>query len=166
MKKLFSTCLLALLALLTLQACDVSVSYEYGNSRSYRCRYYGDCGYYGRGWYRGHRRHHGHHGPHRFMEESNSVTTNATSDSAKLLAADYGIRLSSAQEILALAGNTAARSEAAQSLNLSRNDLLAIANLQMPSKETVLKVARALNESPKKINRLLVDFIVDAKAAR
>lgn len=166
MKKIFSTCLLAVIALLTLQACDVSVSYDYGYSRSYRCRYYGDCGYYGRGWYRGHRRHHGNHGPHRFMEESNSVVVNAATDSAKLLAADYGIRLSSAQEILALAGNSAARSEAAQSLNLSRSDLVAIANLQMPSKETVLKVAGALNERPKKIQRLLADFIVDARAAR
>lgn len=156
--KMLSTTLLGLIAVLLLQSCDVSVSYGYG----YPCGYYSGCGGYGRGWHRGHRRHRRHHN---ILVNNFSAVANEPSD-ASLLAADYGIKLSSAEKILDVAANTEGREEAIRALRLSQEDLTVMKQFEMPSSYGVNKMARALDEKPEVLEKLIADFLKDAKAAQ
>lgn len=159
MKKILSTSLFALFAVVALQSCNATIRYGYGDHRGYNCnRYNNDCGYR-RGWYSGYPR---RHGGNRFIEETAIVADN----SAILLANDYGIKVSSAEKILAITTNATNRDTVVKKLNLSNADMKAISNLEMPSRASVQNVANSLGERSAKVERLLTDFIADVKAEK
>lgn len=83
--------------------------------------------------------------------------------SAEALASDFSIRSESA---LALLKATSGQIEDQQigALGLESSDLMALAQLQMPSRDGIEKVAKALNEDPEKIERIADSFVTDVKA--
>ena len=148
-----------LLSLVALQACNVTVRYNYGDRRGYHCDRYNHNCTYRRGWYRDDWRYRIVHD----MEATANLAT-ASDSSAKLLARDYGIRYSSAQKILAITNQADNRDAVIKRLGVPASDLRAIAKLESPSRDTVEKVAHALGERPEKLERILKDFLADAKS--
>lgn len=79
---------------------------------------------------------------------------------AALLARDYGIRVASAQKILALASGKN-KTKAMEAMDLEKKDLAPLARYGMPSGEAVRKIAKNLGESQAKVDRILRDFVTD-----
>jgi hypothetical protein len=100
--------------------------------------------------------HHGgwHHGNHWLDSTQN--------DSAQELAQDFGIQKASASAILNLAESNLNEQNIA-GLGLQSSDLMALASLQMPSKQGIEQVATSLNEAPAKIQKLARSFVTDVK---
>jgi predicted HAD superfamily phosphohydrolase YqeG len=78
------------------------------------------------------------------------------------LAREFGIRVESAQTILNIAHN--ANEEQITKLGIESSDLMALVQLQMPSRESLQKVAKALNEEPAKIENIAQSFVTDVRA--
>lgn len=79
------------------------------------------------------------------------------------LARSYSISLDSANTILELTSGENQKEQLA-ALGLDVSDVSSLANLEMPSRESVDKVALALNEQSISIERLMADFVRDIKA--
>ncbi len=153
---------LGLLSLLILQSCNATVRYNYGDHRGYHCNRYNNNCTYRRGWYRGSDRDYRRYRIVDSLAAASPLTAN--NSSAKLLAGDYGIKLSSAVQILAITNQAENRDAVVKKLRIQPSDLRAIAKLEQPSREVVEKVAQALGERPAKIERILKDFLADAKS--
>ncbi len=153
---------LGVLSLLLLESCNATVRYNYGDHRGYHCNRYNNNCTYRRGWYRGRDRDYHRYDLVEGVVAANSATT--SNSSAKLLAEDYDIKYSSAAQILAITNQAANREEVVKKLQLQPRDLQALGKLELPSRESVEKVAQALGERPAKIEKILKDFLSDAKS--
>jgi hypothetical protein len=163
MTKILAASTFALFTLVTLQSCNATVRYNYGDHRGYNCNRYNDNCHYRRGWYSRHDRDYGYR---RLEEITASNELAASESSASMLAGDYGIKFSSAEKILAITTNAVNRDEIVKKLNISNSDLKAISKFELPSREIMQNVAQALQERPAKIERIFTDFIADAKAEK
>lgn len=163
MKNFMTSALFALLLLAVplLQGCE---NYSYGP-------YQGDI--YGEGtlpWNQGGKEQHenrwhsdGNPGNFGGDPRSNAVSVNANHvDGAVLLAQDYGIKVSSAQKILALAGSSN-KIQALAQLGLHVEEGMALMKYEMPDSTVIHTVAAKLGERPAAIKRLVRDFLQDIK---
>lgn len=145
-KSFLSLCAVALISMSFFTGCDVDFNY----------------GHRGPGWHWGHG---GHGGWHR-MEMNTmiaDVAANSPVDAANALVSNYGIRLSSAQTIIDLAGG-ANQEQTMSNLGISAEALAPLATYEMPSKETIKDISYKLTEDSAKIEKILSDFISDIKA--
>jgi hypothetical protein len=122
------------------QSCNITVGVGHGHGHS------SDWDWHHGGW---------QHGSHHHL---NVLST----DSAVELAREFGIRVESAQTILNIAHN--ANEEQITKLGIESSDLMALVQLQMPSRESLQKVAKALNEEPAKIENIAQSFVTDVRA--
>lgn len=163
MTKILAASAFALFTMISLQSCNATVRYNYGDHRGYNCNRYNENCSYRRGWYSGYDRDYGY----RRLEGVAASNELASAESpASMLAGDYGIKFSSAEKILAITTNSINRNEIVKKMKISRSDLKAISKFELPSREIMQSVARSLGERPAKIERILTDFIADAKAEK
>jgi hypothetical protein len=147
MKKILNLCVAAvsLTAIMAITACTNHVDYHYGHDHDH-------WDHHDHGW-------HGGHGHHLAV----AVADSETQDPAILLAQDYGISTVSAQKITAFAAGTN-DAQALLDFGVSANELVPLANLEMPSQESIQKMAANLGEDQTKIATILADFISDIRA--
>jgi hypothetical protein len=126
-------------AAMMFQSCNVSVGVGHGHGHG------SDWGWHHGGW---------HHGGHHHLNALGM-------EPAEELARDFGIRVESAQTILNIAQN--ANDEQIAKLGIESTDLMALAQLQIPSHESIEKVAKALNEEPANIEKVAQSFVSDVR---
>lgn len=162
---------LALLSLTLLQACNADFTYSPG-------------GYHGGGWGYGHHHggyygghhggyHGGHHGGHRpwpyrsnlMSTESSIVAPSNFSLATQAFARDFGVSQQSAEKILTIAQSKHLKRDLKQ-LGLELRDFMPLKNLEMPSDQSIHRVAQVLGEEPNKIEIVFSRFISDMKAAQ
>lgn len=106
-------------------------------------------------------------GPHRLMMNTTSTVADAVDvaeeNPVTLLAQDFGIRMESAEKILRIAqGDDVA--EAASEMNLDLVDVAPLAKLEMPSTESIDRVAKSLGEDRAKVEGIFSELISDIQA--
>jgi len=104
-----------------------------------------------------------HHGGWHHGEGSHEHHHIAVENSVQEMARDFGIRPESARALLKATHNEL-DDQQENALGLDSSDLMALAQLQMPSKSSIEKVAQVLNENPEKIERIADSFVTDVKA--
>jgi len=98
-------------------------------------------------------------GGHHNMVRENAVELNEVT----LLSLNYSIKEEAAAKIINFAsGND--RETSLNAMGVSLEEMTPLANLEMPTRESVAKIAAALDESDAKVERILSDFIADMKA--
>lgn len=82
------------------------------------------------------------------------------------LSAEYGISLQSEEAIIRLASVTDSKDlpKATQALGVTPLELLPLAKLELPSPESMKKIADHLNENYSSIHKMFSDFVDDEKA--
>ena len=86
----------------------------------------------------------------------------APSESALHLSQDKAISLVAAEKIVSLAGGNDSR-DALAKMEIEEKDVAPLADLQMPSNESIDRMAKGLGEDRSKIENLLTGFISDMK---
>jgi hypothetical protein len=138
---------------LALASCRVSVGY------------YQNVGFY---------RHHHHHSycqHHRCSENMAAYSFDGGNESqvdieqsAQTLAHDFAIRPESARKIIeAINTDSSQLKDQFERIGVPEKDVKALADLQMPSQNSIQKVAHALNEDPAKIEGMTIRYIEDMK---
>ena len=94
-----------------------------------------------------------------------SSVTDLKIDSAQLLARDFGLKLQSAQTILKFSQSKQLNRDL-RNAGLKPKELLPLTKFEMPSSETVSKVAAILGENPRRIEAVFSSMIADLKPAR
>lgn len=133
------------LAISLFQACNVYVG---GPGHS---DHGSDWGWHHGGWHS--EPHHG--GSHHHLNAMDN-------SSVEELARDFGIRVESAQMILNLAHN--GDEQQINKSGVDYSDLLALSQLQVPSRDGIERVAKSLNEDPAHIEKLAQSFVTDVSA--
>lgn len=141
--------LLLILGTLLLTACNASYHYS-PRPAPYPHPGYGHGGHHGGGW---------HHGPgrgHHWLGDKIQL------NGAALLALDYGIEQSSAEKITAFASNVQDE-QSIRDLGLTQDEVASMSRFEMPSQETIGKIAHTLGESDEAVKNIVADFLEDVK---
>jgi hypothetical protein len=157
---------IAIGAFLLIQGCEVQYGYT---ERGWNT----DGGHYHNGRYYGRNHDHsrGYYGDRdarqrvvggRVVIVRGGYVVNQNPDSAEQLAKDYGIRYESAVRILDLTDGQDSKDDL-KAVGLKVSDLKVLKDSQLPSYETIQKIAEATNESSSKIQGVMEGFILDTQ---
>jgi len=157
---------MAIGAFLLIQGCEVQYGYDergwnndgghYHNGRYYGRNHDHSGGYYGDRYDR--RRRGGGSVGVIIRGGGRGYSATDTQDSAEMLAQDYGIRYESAVLILDLTDGQDSKDDL-KAIGLKRSDLKPLQEGQLPTNETIQKIAAATNEAPSKVQGVMEGFI-------